>query len=140
MKVELVKKMTYEVKYLLVKAGARYWEDSDVNGVEDTEGTLIPFRKGDYWCPKIDMDEGRIVDWPEGMTADIHYKVCDDGKYTLTDAEGNVIAIDKGYVPDFLSPAGDPGYGDYIIMQVDGTGMILEWRKKIDLSMFGDDE
>jgi len=30
--------------HLKVKCGARYWEDATVNGVEDTEGLLIPLR------------------------------------------------------------------------------------------------
>ena len=62
---------------LRVSAGVRYWEDASVNGVEDTDGTLIPFRKGDLWCPIIDLETGQIYDWPAGANAYIHYKVCD---------------------------------------------------------------
>ena len=54
MKVKLKIEKELEVKYLQVKAGARYWEDTIVDGVEDTEGSLIPCREGDYWCPLIE--------------------------------------------------------------------------------------
>ena len=30
------------VKYLRAECGVRYWEDATVNGVEDTDGKLIP--------------------------------------------------------------------------------------------------
>ncbi len=35
------------VKYLKVNAHVRHWESADVNGMEDVDGTLVPFRKYD---------------------------------------------------------------------------------------------
>lgn len=116
-----------EIKTLHVVAGARYWEDATVNGVEDEKGDLIPCRDGDYWKPIIDIDNGIITNWTKGTTADIHYKVCDDGNYYLKDAEGNtVLSIIDDYVPKIMCPGGN-GYGDYIIMKVDGEGNIENW-------------
>ena len=40
---------TFNVKTIEVNAGVRYWEDAIVNGVEDSEGDLIPCREGDLW-------------------------------------------------------------------------------------------
>ena len=51
MKVKLNIQQDFEVKYLLAEAGVRYWEDAMVNGEEDTEGSLIPCRDGEYWKP-----------------------------------------------------------------------------------------
>ena len=115
--------------FLVVDADVRYWEDATVNGVQDDEGTLIPFREGDSWRPVIDLASGRIKDWPEGTTADIHYKVCDAGQYWLADADGVKVAKWADYyVPDdFL--AGGKGWGDYIILKVGCEGMIEGWRK-----------
>jgi transcriptional regulator with PAS, ATPase and Fis domain len=31
---------------------------------------------------------GRVLDWPKGTTAEVHYKVCDAGCYWLEDANG----------------------------------------------------
>ena len=120
-----------EIKYLFVEAGVRYWEDAEVNGEEDTEGNLIPCRSGDYWKPIIDVDKGQIVNWGEGITAKIHYKVCDDGNYSLKNEEGEEIIKIDGYVPDTISPE-VRGYGDYIIMNVDAQGNIANWNFNIN--------
>lgn len=100
--------------YIELSAGVRYWEDSTVNGAEDTNGTLTPLRKGDNWAPVIRLADGLVMDWPQGITADVHFKVCDQGEYWLQDADRKRVAKWAGYyVPDdFLCP-GDNGYGDY---------------------------
>jgi len=116
--------------HIIVEAGVRYWEDATVNGKEDTDGTLIPFRRGDYWHPIIELRTGKVVDWPQGMTADIHYKVCDDGEYWLGDASGKKSAKWTGhYVPNAFLCVGDNGYGDYIILKISGDGSIVEWKQ-----------
>ena len=114
------------IKYLLVSAGVRYWEDATVNGKEDTEGDLIPCRNGDYWCPFINIETGQIVNWTMGVEANIHYKVCDDGTYSLEDEDGNEIVSKDMYVPECLFPK-ENGYGDYIIMDVNKNGYIDGW-------------
>lgn len=114
--------------YIKVRAGVRYWEDATVNGEEDGDGSRVPFRVRDDWCPVIGLGDGVIVDWPAGTTADIHYKVCDDGDYWVTDATGVLLRKWGGYyVPDVLCPE-ENGYGDYIILHVDGDGRIRNWR------------
>lgn len=127
MEIKVKKTIEVTVKTLKVKAGARYWEDATVNGIEDSEGTLMPFIDGDYWCPEIDIDTGIIANWPNGTTAKVHYKVCDDGEYTLIDEAGNEVMKTEGYVPNCLCPKKN-GYGDYIIMDIDGNGKIENWK------------
>lgn len=123
--IEVIKRERVLVKFLRVSAAVRYWEDATVNGEEDTAGTLIPMRNGDCWEPLIDLATGRIVGWPEGVTADVHYKVCDRGFYWLADEAGrNVVKWASGYVPDDLLCRGESGHGDYIILRVAGDGMI----------------
>ncbi len=121
------------VKFLRASCGRVYWEDAEVNGKVDEDGSLIPCRKGDLWCPVIDLAEGRIVDWPHGTTASIHYKVCDEGIYELLDADGKVACKRDGYVIKMMCPQED-GYGDYVIMNVGADGVIANW--KVDLSDF----
>lgn len=123
----------YDAKYLRADCGVRYWEDARVNGVTDQDGELIPCRNVDTWSPLIEIDTGVIVGWPKGTTADLHYKVCDDGKYVLFDASMQKIVGIDGYVPTIMSP-GENGYGDYVIMTIDGDGRIADW--KVDLSDF----
>lgn len=116
-----------------VEADVRYWEDAMVDGVVDTEGTLIPGRDGDIWKIRIDLVEGRIESWPEGKSAEICYKVCDQGLYWLSTVDGTRIAKWRGhYVPDgFLSHDGGYDGGDYIVMNVSGDGMIDGYRKPV---------
>ena len=121
------------VKYLQVDAGVRYWEDATVDGVEDEDGSRIPFKDGDRWKPIIALVTGMVVDWPKGVEADIHYKVCDDGKYTLIGLDHQPAKTLDDYVPKIMCPGGD-GYGDYIIMKIDGNGRIENWKP--DLGAF----
>lgn len=116
-------------EYIEVSAKVRYWEYSSVNGVPDENGTLIPFRKNDLWCPVIRLSDGMVMDWPVGMTADINYKICDAGEYWLQDADKNRIAKFGGYyVPDDFLCHGSKGHGDYIIFSVASNCMIEKWR------------
>lgn len=135
-KIKVLKEV--EVKTLVVEAGARYWEDATVDGVEDENGDLIPCRDGDYWKPIIDLETGIITNWTQGVTADIYYKVCDDGTYKLLDVDGNEVVSIDGYVPDIMCPNGE-GFGDYIIMKVGENGKIDNWKVG-NLSEFSQEE
>ena len=129
MKVTLTKttKIDFEVAGVEALAEVLYWEDSEVNGVEDTEGDLIPFREDDFWHVKIDLLTGKVKDWPEGTSAKIHYKVCDQGKYWLLNADGNRIAkYYSEYVPSLMCWGG-AGYGDYVIMNISEDGTIQKF-------------
>lgn len=65
---------------------ARYWEDSELNGVEDDEtDPKMPCvesvehfhycKKQLAWCPIIDLDNGRILNWCRGeVTAELAFK------------------------------------------------------------------
>lgn len=118
----------FSAKTLIVEAEVRYWEDAAINGVQDSDGSLIPLRRGDFWCPVIDLDTGAIRGWPDGTSARIHYKVCDAGEYWLGDEQGRKRWKWKDhYVPDRFLCVGDEGYGDYIILKVQANGRIEGW-------------
>ena len=127
MKLKLKIEKEFDVKFLQVEANVRYWEDAEVNGVEDVDGSLIPCKDGEIWKPLIDVEKGIIQNWTQGVKADIHYKVCDDGKYTLLDENREEITMLDDYVIDDLS-IGESGYGDYIIMKIDEDGKIEDWN------------
>ena len=147
MKIKQQIEIEKEAKYFTVNAGVRYWEDGEVNGIDDISydeqqaGVVprMPFAKldgkmtniapcGEYrWIFDIDIDEGNIVGWPKGVSASVHYKVCDDGSYGLKDAEGNVIVEKDMYVPDILC-LGKDGWGDYIILDINEDGHIIDWE------------
>lgn len=123
-----------DIKYCQIKAQVRYWDDATVDGVEDTEGTLIPCREGELWCPLINIETGEIINWSKGVSAKVHYKVCDAGSYYLQDNDYVThLSIEDDYVPNGLIPG---EYGDYIIMDIDMNGKIKQWKSRIDLSDF----
>jgi hypothetical protein len=136
MKLKLKVEKEFDVKYLLARVGARYWEDSTLNGEPDEQGNM-PCREGDYWSPLIDIERGIIMNWPVGNTADIHYKVCDDGIYHLLDENKVVIKSIEGYVPDIMCPEGE-GYGDYVIMKIKSDASIANWE--VTLSEFENEQ
>ena len=116
-----------------VNAHVRYWEDAQIDGIEDTEnGDNVPCKEGSRWCPSINIETGIIENWEIGKTASIHFKVADGCGWELVDSIGNTIKSQEDrYVPRTLCPA-ENGYGDYIIMNIDEKGQIEKWRFDID--------
>ena len=127
MKVELTIRKTFDVKKIVCKAKIRYWEDAKVNGIRENNDTpRIPCKKGQEWSPIIDVENGVILNWAKGVEASVYYKVCDNGVYALLDEKDNEIVVIGGYVPRIMAPK-EPGYGDYIIMDIDCNGKIDKW-------------
>lgn len=139
MKIEILKKVEYDVKYLKASMGVRYWEDAVVNDIEDEHGSLIPLKNGDRWEILIDVDTGTIQNWPLGTTASVHYKVCDDGTYQLLDENKEVVYEIEDYVP-YCFCTKSSGYGDYVIMDIDGFGIIDNWKPKSIVSVLREEE
>ncbi len=132
MKFSQMVKAETEVTHLIADMAPRYWEDAQVNGVdENDEAPTIPLRDGDAWKLKIDLETGQIAGWPQGTTAETHYKVCDAGIYSLIDANGVVVAKNAGYVPEMLSSDAE-GFGDYVILNIDKNGYIHGWKANFD--------
>ena len=126
-KIKVVKEV--DLKLLIVKARVRYWEDSEVNGENDTEnGDNVPCKSGDLWTPHIEIETGKILNWKQGVKAEIHYKVADCCGFELYDINGiKVLSAEDGYVPRTLCPK-ENGHGDYIIMDIDENGIIADWN------------
>lgn len=116
-----------EVKYLDLDVAVRY-EDEDM-------AYDAPLRNGKEWHALIDLDEGRIVNWPQGFYLSFYMKICDEGIYTLLDAEKREVKRKSGYVPNKLLP-GD--YGDYLSLEIDETGKITNWLSYATLEDFED--
>ena len=124
--------------HLTVECWPRYWEDTTVNGKEDSDGSQVPFRDGELWRPVIELTTGTILNWPQGMTASVFYKACDQGRYYLGTLESPKLfqygdeerePQESTYVPDEFLCHGDRGYGDYIIMDVSEGGKIAKYER-----------
>ena len=122
-----------DVEYIKVSANVRHWEDAEINGESSEDGLNVPFKNGDLWEPVIDVNNGIVIDWPQGTEAKFHFKICDAGSYHLLDRQSNVIlSIDNNYVPSGLCH-GDRGFGDYIIFNVNKDGSIVGYSNCIDV-------
>ena len=146
MKINIIKPVEIEAKFLKVRAGVRYPEDSEfieaendrkVNYIsDDEENPKMSFmeveydkygHKKFYWTPTIDLENSVIVNWPKGVKVHVFYKVCDDFECTVYDEYDNEVLHYEGYVPDFMSIE-EEGYGDYIDMIIDENGCIQNWN------------
>lgn len=115
-------------RFIEVSAGVRYWEDGSLNGKEDAAGEM-PLRRGANWEPTVELHTGQIMDWPQGVEASVHYKVCDDGEYwLLNEARERIARWTNYYVPDEVLCPGANGHGDYLILKVGSDGKIVGWR------------
>ena len=143
-----------EVRFLACDVEPRYLEDSQINENDDLDYDE-QFNQGMYsrmplmtkviktktnvwgnqyctveyhWLIIIDLDEGRILDWEKGTIANIHYKVCDQGKYSFLDNDLEEIIGSEAtmYVPSLLDFKND-SFGDYMDFTIDENGYIKEW-------------
>jgi hypothetical protein len=146
MKVTVKKEEEINVKYFCGSIDVRYWEDADINGIDDIsyeeqkEGAkprmplVVENPNARYndekwlWEIKINLETGNIEGWPAGNKAHVHYKVCDQGIYWLEDENGNEIHRIDCYVPHLLEIGDDCPDGDYIIITIDENGHIVEWE------------
>ena len=84
------------------------------------------------WCPVIDVNEGKVQDWTPGFVLKTGFKVCDQGVYVYSnyDETQQIVSTDcdEYYVPNWLDNDGD-GYGDYLLIQINGDGTIENWDK-----------
>jgi len=122
MKIEVFVKKEVNIKIVEIDIAVRYDEEDIPNN--------FPFRKGDLWSAKIEVDTGKIIDWPIGKNGDMFMKVCDEGTYRLIDEKGELVAeIENDYVPNGLIPPTD-GHGDYVHLIIDKDGYVTNWYQK----------
>lgn len=128
-------------KYIEINASVRNPSSSIFNGSED-EDAKMPLIRFQMWNPVIELETGKILNWPEGNTAEINYKVCDSGEYWLLDEQKNRILKWKGYyVPDDILCTKRNGYGDYIIFDIQEDGTVKNWKSPIlDEDEWGDEQ
>lgn len=113
MKLTVLKRTEIEAAAIEIDAPVRY-------GDEDIPYDA-PGRVGDRWRATVDLDTGRIRNWP-GVPLDLYMKVCDEGVYRLLDSEGRELARVACYVPACI-----PEGGDYLSLNIDEDGTVKHW-------------
>ena len=100
---------------------------------EDDIPNDFPGRSGEILKMDVEIDTGKILDWPEGKDFDLFMKVTDCGTYTLFDSDGKrVKTLTNDYVPHGVVPG---EYGDYVKFDIK-NGIITNWPKNPDLKDF----
>ena len=128
MKLEM--KKTVDVKYIHLAVNVRYEEEDMPND--------FPGRADDVWIAMIDIENKKVMGWPEGVEAEFsQMKVCDEGTYKLLDENKKIVLSRDGYVPNSLLPG---EYGDYLSMKISGDGTIENWNPNANLSDFEEEE
>lgn len=133
MKITVTIPTEIEVDSIRINIPVRYDEEDIPND--------FPLRTGDIWKGTLDLETGRIRNWPEGKEGYLHMKVCDDGIYTLMNGDEEVACINENYVPSCI-----PGeYGDYVILEIDEHGTVKGWDtyatpESVAISFFGEDD
>lgn len=117
----------HAAKYIKVDAGICYSESAILNG--NVVNGDIQFYEGD-WCPIINLENGHVLNWIVGNTAQIHYKIGDYERYWLLDNSMNIISRWKDYcIPNSFLCVNREGYGDYIIFTINENGYIKDWKQ-----------
>ena len=134
-------------KELRIRVYAHFFEDAEltVGGKwveDDNDDPKMPcVERNEYgkplcWAPVVDPETGKILNWQEGVEAQIYYKTADmcELEYVVTDSNGNetVVCKKKGYVPKILELRDyGYGYGDYVYVDVASSGQIYKWNKNL---------
>jgi len=85
-------------------------------------------------CFFVDVDTGKIRNYPENCEFNLFEKVVDRGCYWLLDDKFQVIlSIENDYVPNRLIPG---SYGNYVNLHIDNAGIIINWPRKADFNDF----
>jgi hypothetical protein len=86
-----------------------------------------PHRQGDVWDIRVNIDNGQIEDWPNGVAPlELYMKVTDAGQYFVLRDDGRILWSVADYVPSFIPN----NYGDYLTFQIDTDGKIINWTKE----------
>ena len=143
MNIKVTIPQTINAQQLHCYIGARYWEDSSFNGRQDDEdGTIARklfedrFEKyggHEFLHLTIDLDNGKILDWPEGNNAVFNYKSCDINRFILTGLSNTGeyiwIGTPKGDTEYVIGPEFMNDYGDYFCPTVNEQGEIQNYDK-----------
>ena len=117
MKITVLMPQEIEVDAIHVSVAVRYDEEDIPND--------FPLRKGNMWSGTIDIETGKIKEWPKGISGKLSMKVCDAGTYELLSGSKVVAIRENEYVPCCI-----PGeYGDYINFDIDSNGVIADWAE-----------
>ena len=130
-----MKEVELEIKKVVIEFCPRYTNEEEsafFNGNEE-----LPFYDGKKFSITFNPETGGIFGWPHNKPVSIYEKICDEGTYILLDEDDNeVAAIRENYVPSVVPNE----FGDYIVLEIDGGGIITNFIPNPDFSEFFEKE
>ena len=124
--IEITATKQVNVQYIKLSIPVRY-DDEDMP-------YDFPLRDGDIWEATINIDNNQIENWPQGQSGKFSIKVCDEGSYFLLNENKEVVGeIIENYVPNDVIPG---KYGDYVNMNIDETGKVVNMPTKLNFDRF----
>lgn len=122
MKIKVMRPVEVEIKTVRIVVPNRYGDEDIPSDFPGLIGKTLVLQ----W----DIDTGKIDGWPAGRAERIHMKVTDEGSYTLHAPDGSVVlARTDDYVPHSVVPG---EYGDYVVMSINGHGLIEKYRVRAE--------
>jgi hypothetical protein len=87
----------------------------------------IPFRNGDKWSAMIDLCGGIVMNWPNGIEAELDMRLADGASFELLDDRlgGRMRCVDDGTVPIFLEKRRE--WSDFLKLRINGDGLVEGW-------------
>lgn len=126
MKIKVPTVIEEDIKIVNIMAAVNYGEEEIPND--------FPGRSGDIWKAEIEIETGKIRNWPAGRSEKMHLTVKDCGTYVLINAEGKAVARrDADYVPHGVVPG---NYGDVIRLDIAEDGTVTNWPRRPDVKDF----
>lgn len=121
MEITIQRPVKVQAKAIRIDVPVRY-------GTEDIPEDF-PFRKDDQWTVEVDIDTGKIKDWP-GLpeVTEFHMKVTDAGVYTLLGEDGKHLEGSK-VIEDYVPSCIPNKYSDYLEFSITKDGVIKEWKE-----------
>jgi hypothetical protein len=115
-----------DIRLVRISAAVNYGEEEMPND--------FPGRLGNTWKAEVEIDTGRIVNWPKGRAEEVVLTVKDSGTYALVNVAGEEVAlIEEYYVPNEVIPG---CYGDTIELSINADGVITNWPKNPNVDWF----
>ena len=129
MKIKAKIETEIEVSQIQMTLPIRYEEDEYLKELPCFKNGMVVFR--------VDIDTGKIIDFPDDVEINVDMKVVDEGIYEIFGPDGGSIKrLEDGYVPNGVIPG---EYGDYVDLKI-SKGHITNWPKNPSLDSFFPDE
>lgn len=120
------------------------FETSYINGKKDSnKNTKMPGiyenEDGKKLSIEIDLETGKVINWPNGTYAQMSYKVGDYGEYTMYDKDWKRLCVYEGYVPELFQLEEKEKNGDWFSIKIGKDGKIKNFPTGADLQLMTND-